>query len=1092
VERPPPPESLKGEDDRRVRTLQQTIEQLKSERKFAEAIEPAREVLAIRRKALGADHWSTDDARHAVDDLERIARLPEEGRRAVSTLVSLGKKFNASKEQGRLSEAESLARSMLEICTRWLGKDHPDTARSYTRVAIVLEMHRKYVEAERLGREARAIWLKSMPNDHPDTVRLNNNLAITLHPQGKFTEAESLFRENLEILARLGQDDLMTALSLRNLAWVLMLKRRFTEAEPLLRRALKVCADRKESDSTEAALILGNLGSVLQFLGKYGEAEPLLRARIEIARRNFGDDDTITLKARWQLAENLAPQGRYAEAEPIHRRALLRHIATEGEDEDTGVLYTALAMNLYFQGKYSEARPLCERAIVVTSKARGDRSPFVAPGHELLAAILERQGNIQEAETATLKVIELGRRMPADHLQVSSHYENELAPILVAQKKYCEAEALLRKGLEIAVRTEGEDSPDTRLLSGNIARVLAMQEKYKEAETLLRELIGRMKESGRYEHPQLASVHDGLGLCLYHEGRRAEAIRNWTIAEDLYEQTRRLRSATGLERALMAGASASSQLAIALADQGRARDAWVHWEKDLARGLLDELSARQLRPLSLEERRREADLAGQLQRLDERIASLAADSVYLPRLAKQLDSLRNDRIGLQGQWVEFQNTLDNRYQAYAGKPSSLEVVQKALSSDMALVGWLDDLNSPWACIVRHSGDPVWVKIPGSGRDGAWTKDDKERPGLLREALVLNQVAWKARTGALSRHRITPLLPHLKGVKHLIVLPSPALAGVPLETLIADGPRYVISYAPSGSMLAQFSMVRSQAARSVRLLAVGDPAFSQPAQGDSALARPDPGLLGFRGEALTPLPGSRREVEAIAALFPGGEVTALLGCDATESKLQRLAETNALKDYRFLHLATHGKTNPSVALSSALFLADEGRTPPSSAEQPAPELPLDGRVTAEQIVRTWELDADLVVLSACETGLGRYAGGEGYLGFSQALFVKGARSLALSLWKVDDGATALLMTRFYQNLLGKREGLSQPMPKAAALDEAKRWLRELRADQVEGELSALSRGTERRKGPAVPRKPESPRPFEHPYYWAAFILVGNPN
>jgi CHAT domain-containing protein len=274
--------------------------------------------------------------------------------------------------------------------------------------------------------------------------------------------------------------------------------------------------------------------------------------------------------------------------------------------------------------------------------------------------------------------------------------------------------------------------------------------------------------------------------------------------------------------------------------------------------------------------------------------------------------------------------------------------------------------------------------------------------------------------------------------------------------------------------------------------VGDPAFSQPAQGDPSLARPHHGLLGFRGETLVPLPGSRREVESIAALFPSDQVTALLGSGASESNLQRLAETDALKNYRFIHLATHGKMNPSVALSSALFLADEGPTPSSAAERPAPEMPLDGRVTAEQIVRTWVLDADLVVLSACETGLGRSAGGEGYLGFSQALFVKGARSLVLSLWKVDDQATALLMTRFYQNLLGKREGLKIPMPKAVALDEAKRWLRELRADQVEGELSALSRGTERRKGPAVPRRPESPRPFENPYYWAAFILVGNPN
>jgi CHAT domain-containing protein len=192
----------------------------------------------------------------------------------------------------------------------------------------------------------------------------------------------------------------------------------------------------------------------------------------------------------------------------------------------------------------------------------------------------------------------------------------------------------------------------------------------------------------------------------------------------------------------------------------------------------------------------------------------------------------------------------------------------------------------------------------------------------------------------------------------------------------------------------------------------------------------------------------------------------------------------------------------VALSSAVFLAAEPDRPAASAatDPAAAESAPDGRITAEQIVRTWELDADLVVLSACESGLGRYAEGEGYLGFAQALFVKGAHSLVLSQWQVDDKATALLMTRFYQNLLGQRSGLSQPLPKAAALDEAKRWLRELTADEIHGELAALDRGPERplaQVDGSAPRDPSSPpgptgvRPYAHPYYWAAFLLIGDP-
>jgi CHAT domain-containing protein len=139
----------------------------------------------------------------------------------------------------------------------------------------------------------------------------------------------------------------------------------------------------------------------------------------------------------------------------------------------------------------------------------------------------------------------------------------------------------------------------------------------------------------------------------------------------------------------------------------------------------------------------------------------------------------------------------------------------------------------------------------------------------------------------------------------------------------------------------------------------------------------------------------------------------------------------------------------------------------------------------------------VVLSACQTGLGPDGGGEGLLGFSQVLLAKGARSLVLSLWKVDDTATALLMRRFYLNLLGPK-----PLPKARALQEAKGWLRSLpraEAEQLAEQWTPGSvRGTEEKPGPKGPAKqacrpvvPPGDTPFAHPSYWAAFILIGDP-
>src|SRR5262249_8032317 len=215
-----------------------------------------------------------------------------------------------------------------------------------------------------------------------------------------------------------------------------------------------------------------------------------------------------------------------------------------------------------------------------------------------------------------------------------------------------------------------------------------------------------------------------------------------------------------------------------------------------------------------------------------------------------------------------------------------------------------------------------------------------------------------------------------------------------------------------------------------------------------------------------------------------------GPDASEQRLGELADADKLRGYRFVHLATHGVVDAKRPLQSALILAQD-RLPDPLEQARAGKPVYRRRVTAGDVLRRWQVDADLVVLSACETGVGPYGGGEGNLGFAQPFFLAGARSLVLSLWKVDDTATALLMRRFYENLLGKRTGLDRPLAKVAALHEAKDWLRRLTAGEVRRlaqDLPGGDRGTERRRPNGD--QPESARPFEHPHFWSAFILLGD--
>jgi CHAT domain-containing protein len=234
-----------------------------------------------------------------------------------------------------------------------------------------------------------------------------------------------------------------------------------------------------------------------------------------------------------------------------------------------------------------------------------------------------------------------------------------------------------------------------------------------------------------------------------------------------------------------------------------------------------------------------------------------------------------------------------------------------------------------------------------------------------------------------------------------------------------------------------------------------------------------------------LPGTRREIQTIAGLFDQSQV--YLASDACEQTLEALRTGGDLAKFDVIHLATHGHIDDQSPMDSRLLLSQD-RLPDPAAQSPLEGPVCDGVLSAREVMNTWKLDAELVTLSACKSGIGRPGYGEGFIGFAQAFFLAGSRSLLVSLWEVDDRATSLLMTRFYQNWLGKRAGLAHGLSKSEALGEAKEWLRSLSGTDLERELSRISRGAIR----SAPAQPASGHPFDHPHDWAGFILMGDPN
>jgi CHAT domain-containing protein len=245
--------------------------------------------------------------------------------------------------------------------------------------------------------------------------------------------------------------------------------------------------------------------------------------------------------------------------------------------------------------------------------------------------------------------------------------------------------------------------------------------------------------------------------------------------------------------------------------------------------------------------------------------------------------------------------------------------------------------------------------------------------------------------------------------------------LPFETLRAAGPgippqclieRFPISYMPSVSVLAELEKRAPARARRFDLLAYGDPAYARavgPSSTSEDLVR---GIYESAGVRFPPLPNTRREVEAVGRLFPAERTKIFLGTDATEASVKHMN----LSDYRLVHFATHAIVDDRIpARSGVVFsLVNTG---------------LEDGILRMNEVFNLEMSADLVVLSACQTGLGSLIRAEGMVGLTRAFLYAGARRVAVSLWDVNDLTAPDFMQSFYR-------GLRQGEAPASALRSAK--------------------------------------------------------
>jgi CHAT domain-containing protein/tetratricopeptide (TPR) repeat protein len=765
----------------------------------------------------------------------------------------------------------------------------------------------------------------------------------------------------------------------------------------------------KGSNGRLRADILGNLGGMQRVFGRYDEAVRSFSDSLALGEEL--DDPQIVGKALFGIGETYYSMGESELAGDYLRAALPKRREAADQRGQAAVL-RYLGSIEYSQGDYAAALEFHEQALALatspTDKGLVDvllAQDLVALGRYAEAAEFARAAD-QKAEAAGSVQLradaleQLGRAQLADARPLEAVQSFEQALEIYSSQGLHGEQALALNGLALAARATGE---------------LQRAVEYGERALWHIENVRGEIEDPRLRASYLAARHDYYDLQI-----------------DLTMQLQARSDASG-----------PAEAALALSERARARTL-----ADLLREAhvdLDEpnpeLAARRAQLYaSLGDLRRQRDqrrLYG---------AKGAADAP-LETIVDELAQTENQL-----------NLLETEARATNPKRSSLAAPQPLSATELRAA--LDDESVLLEYALGEERSYVWVVTREEVR--AITLANRR---TIEEAAKSVYAGLRTPSGdptlaqdlrRLADLVLTPIAPLLTK-NRLLIAADGALQYVPFAALPlvgADGAaqpllrtREIVGL-PSLSVLVSQRAASRRAAPSKAVAVFADPVFDRAdprvASGDatpvvySAQAQLATRSSALSNSALARLPYSAQEAEAIASLVPENQRYVAVGFQASRETLLGLT----LADYRLIHFATHGVIDTRYPDLSALALSGFDAT----------GAPTRGLLELPDIYAL-DLNADLVVLSACETALGRDIRGEGLLGLTQGFLYAGAKGVVASLWPVADRATAELMKRFYDHLL--RDGL----PPADALRRAQ---------------SSIA---------AEPR-------WNHPYYWSAFVLLGD--
>lgn len=794
--------------------------------------------------------------------------------------------------------------------------------------------------------------------------------------------------------------------------------------------------------------------NVLRSAGKYSEALPLAQAMVVSLEKTSNNRDLSA--ALNNLAQIYADQGHDDQAEPIYKRAIALMEKGTGLDgvEIAPVLNNLAALDQR-QGRFADAEPLFKRALAIREKALSREHPDVGQSLNNLGTLYVKQEHFADAEPLFQRALAIYQKVGGPEHPAVATLLNNLGQLDRDLGRDADAEAPIKRSLAIREKALGPDHPDVARSLNNLAGLYEHQQRY--AEPLYRRALAIRERALGPNHPDVATSTSNLAYFLFVSGRIADALplAEKTLANDRAQLRVVLPILFAARQQSLLPQDKALDEALAAIQRGTQSSAASAVNKLAVR-----LAAGSDRLAELV--RKDQDLGAESEALDKAIIAAVSkpsaqrDIASAQRSRARIAAITSERAGLQ-------KTLAIEFPDYASLsnplPLTVKDVQPLLSADEAMVLYsIVDNPSYVIAITREGAD--WKEIP-FGADALAQKVTAFRRGLdvgkARDGTGKSGLFDLALANELYLTLLGPVEALTRDKRSLLTVPSGALTALPFHLLVTETPQAAIPETLEGYRSAAW-LLRRQAVsvlpsvvslKSLRAIArkdqgvkpmtgFGDPVFN-PAQEDPADRRAAGSKVAARSvvtsaytdfwrgagvdrarlaQALPQLPDTADELNAVAKDVGAAEADIHLGRDASEATLKRAP----LAQYSIIYFATHGLVagdikgvgEPSLALS----MPDQ----PSELD--------DGLLTASEVAQL-KLNADWVVLSACNTIAGDKPGAEALSGLARAFFYAGARALLVSHWAVDSEAATRLATSTFDLLknepkIGRAEALRRAM------------------------------------------------------------------